>query len=424
MDLRWLIFYLVSVGCVSAAENCSYQALIEYLGLDNSDVLMTSLRPVHNWTTPTTVLMNLLVTSITEVDEKAQSISTQITIIIGWFSEFTRWNPNDFCGINMSSIKKEMVWIPDINIIESIKTEFATIENQHVKLFNAGIILTSNTFALTSACKMDLHQFPFDAQSCTITLQSPIHTSNELLIYPFSDSSFLTLSSKKAFQTQGEWELLSINISKGQADTIGDIQDQLIYTITIRRRPLLYVIIFLMPVFYFLVLDVASFFIDSSGGEKLGFKVTLLLSISVLLLLLKDMLPSTASSIPLIGIYCVVIFAVMGISVLETIFVNFLMAKGNQTFSVEAMESTSAPSDTVKGPSDSVADSTEEQPYTPEAILKQILVEFQAVAHQNQKKKKPLSWTRVAKIIDVIFFFLYLITVIAFLISLFISWFS
>jgi len=34
----------------------------------------------------------------------------------------------------------------------------------------------------------------------------------------------------------------------------------------------------------------------------------------------------------------------MGISVLETIFVNFLMAKGNQTFSVEAMESTSAPS--------------------------------------------------------------------------------
>jgi len=59
----------------------------------------------------------------------------------------------------------------------SIKTEFATIENQHVKLFNAGIILTSNTFALTSACKMDLHQFPFDAQSCTITLQSPIHTS-------------------------------------------------------------------------------------------------------------------------------------------------------------------------------------------------------------------------------------------------------
>ncbi|KAK7174212.1 hypothetical protein R3I93_001418 [Phoxinus phoxinus] len=252
-----------------------------------------------------------------------------------------------------------------------------------------------------------------------------VNTGKELLINPFSDASFLTLSSKKAFQTQGEWELLNINISKGQVNTLGQEQDQLIYTITIQRRPLLYVIIFLMPVFYFLVLDVASFFIDSSGGEKLSFKVTLLLSISVLLLLLKDMLPSTASNIPLIGMYCVVIFALMGISLLETIFVNFLMAKGNQTVSVAAMESTSVLSETVKdtkGPSDSVADSNEERPYTLD-VLKQILVECQAFAHQNQQERKPLCWTRVATIIDVIFFFLYVTTVIVFLISLFKAWF-
>ncbi|XDV13899.1 hypothetical protein PO909_002206 [Leuciscus waleckii] len=392
---------------------------------------MTSLRPVHNWTTPTNIYMNLLVTSITEVDEKAQSISTQITVQIGWYNEFTIWNPHDFCGINVSSIKKDMVWIPDINIIESIKTEFATLENQHVQLRCEGIVLTSNTLALTSACKMDLHQFPFDVQSCSFTLQSPIHSikvivmydvdflsGKELLINPFSDASFLTLSSKKAFQTQGEWELLSINISKGRANPLGPDQDQLIYTITMQRRPLLYVIIFLMPVLYFLVLDLASFFIDSSGGEKLSFKVTLLLSISVLLLLLKDMLPSTASNIPLIGMYCVVIFTLMGISVLETIFVNFLMAKGNQTVSVAAM----SVKDTTD-PSDSDADSSEERLYTLN-VLKQILMEFQAVAHQNHQERKPLCWTRVATIIHVIFFFLYVTSVIVFLISLSMAWFT
>ncbi|KAK7174208.1 hypothetical protein R3I93_001414 [Phoxinus phoxinus] len=137
------------------------------------------------------------------------------------------------------------------------------------------------------------------------------------------------------------------------------------------------------------------------------------------------MLPSTASNIPLIGIYCVVIFALMGISLLETIFVNFLMAKGNQTVSEAAMESTSVLSETVKdtkGPSDSVADSNEERPYTLD-VLKQILVEFQAFAHQNQQERKPLCWTRVATIIDVIFFFLYVTTVIVFLILLFKGWF-
>uniref|UniRef100_A0A9J8CSQ8 5-hydroxytryptamine receptor 3A-like n=1 Tax=Cyprinus carpio carpio TaxID=630221 RepID=A0A9J8CSQ8_CYPCA len=416
----------VSAGPASAAGNCSYKALIEHLGLANDDIQMTYLRPVVNWRTPTSVYTDLYVTSITEVDEKAQSLSTQVTIAHGWYSDFTKWNPDDFCGIKVCPIKKDMVWTPDIVITESIKTEFATKENQYVQLQNQGVIVTSNTFAVTTACKMNLHKFPFDVQSCSFTLQSPIHSSEELIIRPFSGASFLTLSSKQAFQTQGEWEFLSINMSKANVSTLGELQDLLIYKITMKRRPLLYVINFLMPVFYFLILDLASYFIDSSGGEKLGFKITLLLAISVLLLLLQDMLPSTASDVPLIGVYCVVIFSLIGISVLETILVNFLMAKGNRTGPGRTTESLSALSDAVKdtkGTPDLVTDRHEEQLPALD-VLKQILVEFQAAAtHQNQQERKCLSWTRVATIIDVTFYFLYVTTVIVFLITLFRSWF-
>lgn len=64
---------------------------------------------------------------------------------------------------------------------------------------------------------------------------------------------------------------------------------------------MLYVVILIVPLFYLLVLDVASFFISEARGEKLSFKVTVLLSISVLLLILQDMLPSTEDNLPLIG---------------------------------------------------------------------------------------------------------------------------
>ena len=64
---------------------------------------------------------------------------------------------------------------------------------------------------------------------------------------------------------------------------------------------MLYAMNFILPLLYFLVLDVASFFISEARGEKLGFKVTLLLSISVLLLILQDMLPSTTEKLPYIG---------------------------------------------------------------------------------------------------------------------------
>lgn len=64
---------------------------------------------------------------------------------------------------------------------------------------------------------------------------------------------------------------------------------------------MLYVVNLIVPLLYFLILDLASFFISEARGEKLGFKVTVLLSISVLLLILQDMLPSTEDTLPMIG---------------------------------------------------------------------------------------------------------------------------
>ena len=57
--------------------------------------------------------------------------------------------------------------------------------------------------------------------------------------------------------------------------------------IHIQRRPQLYLLNLAMPIVLVLVLDLASFFINQTRGEKLGFKITILLSISVLLLILN-----------------------------------------------------------------------------------------------------------------------------------------
>lgn len=75
----------------------------------------------------------------------------------------------------------------------------------------------------------------------------------------------------------------------------------LLQQFTMKRRPLLHVINLLLPVLFFLTLDLASFFIADYRGEKLGFKVTVLLAISVLLLILNEILPSMSNKTPLIG---------------------------------------------------------------------------------------------------------------------------
>lgn len=70
-----------------------------------------------------------------------------------------------------------------------------------------------------------------------------------------------------------------------------------------KRRPLLHVINFLLPILFFLSLDLSSYFISDHRSEKMGFKVTVLLAISVLLLILNEILPAMSNKTPLIGSY-------------------------------------------------------------------------------------------------------------------------
>lgn len=49
----------------------------------------------------------------------------------GWVNEFTGWNPEDFCGITLCSVKKDMVWTPDITITERSENGFFCSINLH-----------------------------------------------------------------------------------------------------------------------------------------------------------------------------------------------------------------------------------------------------------------------------------------------------
>ncbi|XP_048008566.1 5-hydroxytryptamine receptor 3A-like [Megalobrama amblycephala] len=445
MHLHWLIFFLVTLRWVCDAKYCSFtqyakakKDLFEHLGLDKNDFQNTRMWPLifnnyyeNNYTEfsptnnteinpadntefkPAYIYVDLYVTSIINVDEKAQSLTTQVKTITAWPNLKMWWRTEDFCGITKFVAPRNMFWTPDIGIMESIKTEFGTKESPNVMLFNFGYAVSFEMLSLTTACKMDLHRFPFDTQSCNITLQSTSYSNHDIALDLLTNKWNITSESKK-FQAQGEWELLEINYTKATLAKWIEV-DQLIYQITIKRRPQLYVINIIVPVFFFLLLDVASFFIDTKEEDKLNFKVTLLLSISVMLLILNDTLPSTAENLPLIGVYCCAIFCLIGISIVETIFVNFLKTKAAEKRSVETTAAVTVTGrDDLASTPDSVKDQNDKHSCTID-LLKQILTEVQAATQQNQRKKTSLCWTRVARIIDVTFLVLYIITIIVFL---------
>ncbi|XP_051797433.1 5-hydroxytryptamine receptor 3A-like [Acanthochromis polyacanthus] len=396
------------------------------------------MRPVKNWTTCTFVQLDIILFGILDVDEKSQTVTNHLWVSMYWTNEFLTWNPSDFCGINQLTIPRSLIWIPDVIIREDASDTGTVIKGPLLTLNSSGWVFSKVQQRLTYTCQLNLVKFPFDTQSCNITftpMNSDVHT---MKLGTLKNDTALTALSEMVMITKGEWSLQNMEVIRDMTDAMNGTKSYLIYTITLERKPLLYVVNFIIPLSYLLVLDLASFFISQSSGEKLSFKVTILLSISVLLLILQDMLPSTEDSLPWIAIYCVAIFALVGISVLEAMLVSFLTELGHHCGkeaegSENAREDVQLKEDFHKEPSgDERGQMTPENTYLPlnwpvaRDLLKGILVEVKAARLQAGNKDKEKTergcCKSLALTVDYVFFILYFITVVFFLMTVYVSW--
>ncbi|XP_035526941.1 5-hydroxytryptamine receptor 3A-like [Morone saxatilis] len=323
------VAFLLLVVFTAAAPSkkvCSYQDILDYLNLTTNNSVFKLTRPILDYTHPTTVELDIILFAILAVIEKTQTFIPFVWATMMWNNERISWDPAQFCGIRQIAVPRDMLWRPDLFIYEMIQKDDSPL-NPYVHVSYDGIVTSEEDMRVVSTCKMDVHKFPFDTQRCNITVGSAAHCIDEIRLFPFSNSSRATQFSREVMKTQGEWEFLQLSVNSSNY-TIHDRQwELLVYTFTMKRRPLLHVINFLLPILFFLSLDLASYFIADHRGEKLGFKVTVLLAISVLLLILNEILPSMSNNTPLIATYCIVIFALMLLSLLETILVTYLMEK-------------------------------------------------------------------------------------------------
>ncbi|KAL6094618.1 uncharacterized protein ACO6RY_15990 [Pungitius sinensis] len=325
MHLAFLLLIIFTDGS-SSQKVCSYQDVVEYLNFTGDNSVFKMTRPVLDHKRPTVVQLDIILFALLAVIEKTQTFVPFIWVIMKWNNERISWDPAQFCGITQISIPKEMLWKPDLFIYEMTQKDESP-QNPYMYVSYDGTVSSEEEMKVVSTCEMDVHKFPFDIQRCNISIGSAVHCVDEIRVFPFSNSSRATQFSREVIRTQGEWEFLQLTITSQNFTTDDRQWEYLIYTFTMKRRPLLHVTNFLLPILFFLILDLASFFIEDRRGEKLGFKVTILLAISVLLLILNDILPSMSNKTPLIATYCIVIFALMLLSLLETILVTYFMEK-------------------------------------------------------------------------------------------------
>ncbi|XP_042071877.1 5-hydroxytryptamine receptor 3A [Haplochromis burtoni] len=310
---------------------CNFQDIVNHLNLKKDELKYTMSRPIINNKNYTEVFITIRLYAILDMREIDQTLITYIWVDLAWLNEYIKWKRDDFCGIEYITIPTSYLWIPDITIEEMTEKDKAS-PSPYLSIYHNGRVEFRNDQVVLSTCKMHVYKFPFDTQSCNLSFKSIFHDDKEIYLRNNSiNNSTVTELSRKMMHTQYEWLFIDMSVNNEVVEGYGFNQTVVIYTITMKRRSVLYVANFILPVLFFLLLDLSSFLISDTGGEKLGFKVTVLLAVTVMQLLLNEILPSSSDSIPLIAVYCIGIFALMLLSLLEAILVKHLIEKEDET---------------------------------------------------------------------------------------------
>lgn len=93
----------------------------------------------------------------------------------------------------------------------------------------------------------------------------------------------------------------------------------IIFNLTLRRKTLFYTVNLIIPCVGLSFLSVVVFYLPSDSGEKISLCISVLVSLTVFLLLLSEILPPTSLVIPLLGKYLLFTMILVTLSVVVTI---------------------------------------------------------------------------------------------------------
>uniref|UniRef100_A0A8C5DXI6 Neuronal acetylcholine receptor subunit alpha-2-like n=1 Tax=Gouania willdenowi TaxID=441366 RepID=A0A8C5DXI6_GOUWI len=326
-DMDFFFFKLIQIGGVCSQVGLRGHA--EERLLENLFARYNKLsRPVKNTSDTVHVHFGLSIAQLIDVDEKNQMMTTNVWVKQEWNDYKLRWNPEDYENVTSIRIPSEIIWRPDIVLYNNADGDFAVTHLTKAHLFYDGQIKWMPPAIYKSSCSIDVTFFPFDQQSCKMKFGSWTYDRAKIdLISMASDVDQMD------YWESGEWVIINAvgkyNTKKYECCT--EIYADITYYFIIRRLPLFYTINLIIPCLLISCLTVLVFYLPSQCGEKITLCISVLLSLTVFLLLITEIIPSTSLVIPLIGEYLLFTMVFVTLSIVITVFVLNVHHRSPQT---------------------------------------------------------------------------------------------
>ncbi|XP_064171378.1 5-hydroxytryptamine receptor 3A-like [Anguilla rostrata] len=309
-SLGFLIGFLTLLHltvCVSTSPPCVTRRCLSQKLIDQ-DIL--SQPQTENCTVD--VFLKHIIYQTVDVNTKKLLFTSTLKVQMIWEDPVLAWNMSEYPH-DQVMLPAKKVWTPHLSVKNAVSSTLEH-DSKDLLVFSNGTVVHQVLMSIVVGCDINLYSYPFTTDSCPVYLDGRNSMGcgsiiNIGKIYP------------KGIE-RGDW----------RTDSVGDIRDKKGYTylwVTLSTRSFNPMVTLILPSILIMLADVASFSLPLGGGERNSFKVTLVLSFIMFLIILSDILPGDSLCSPLIRYHFCVCLICLVISMILSMLLTRLGDDGS-----------------------------------------------------------------------------------------------
>ncbi|XP_045176744.2 neuronal acetylcholine receptor subunit alpha-10-like [Mercenaria mercenaria] len=270
-------------------------------------------------TNQTNIDINLGLMHITEFDIITQQLHCIGFITAMWDDDRLQWNATDYGDMQEFLTLLSDVWSPPLlinNAADEIKimNDNEDLASSHVYLMPNGSVIWLTPANILAQCSVDIQFYPFDTQKCKIAITSLLFLERQVNLVSTATSVYYDL-----YEENGEWEISSSSIKDTKRVLIGNSMSAIEFSFHLKRKYSYYLLNMMLPVIFLAVMGPFVFMLPVESGEKIGFALTILLSLSVVMTIVSDSIPPTSTHVCILSVYLLLTFIVCSFETLGTV---------------------------------------------------------------------------------------------------------
>lgn len=274
-----------------------------------------AVRPIIQPMETMKIRIQLKLMGVFELDYRKQFLSSIVWLNSVWKDELISWEMKQFGGIEMFVMPQNKMWIPDLCVSNEISDKkcIDAASNTELIVHSNGSIIWYLCRVIKTRCDIDITKYPFDSQTCVITIGTWYSEDRLVRISTIEDQIWM-----EAFPSNHEWHIYPGKVEERlEASNFTAID----YYIHMKRKPMFYVLTMIVPVVLLSILDLFCFVLPIESGDKINLPMAIFLTFAVFLTFIADELPKSSESVFIFGIYIDCQLVLSGLTIITEIYV-------------------------------------------------------------------------------------------------------